>query len=117
MSGTGIGAMLIHRLAVLRYAEGARDEYGNPAQTQSVLASGVRGLVQPKNVREMAQPSQGGPVTSDHTIFLWPIDVHESDVIRFDPDDGRRYQVDGVRDAAGIGHHLELDAHMVEASA
>jgi hypothetical protein len=44
---------------------------------------------------------------------MLPTDVRAADLITFDPDDGRAYEIKGVRDAAGIGHHLEIDARMV----
>jgi SPP1 family predicted phage head-tail adaptor len=106
--------LLRHALVIERAIAGAEDERGMPAQTWATLAT-VRGLVQPRNAQELAQLSQAGPVVSDHVIYLLPTDLREADRIRFDPDDGRRYQVDGVRDAAGMGRHLEADAHMVEA--
>ena len=106
--------LLRHRLVIERVTNGAVDDRNMPAQTWATLAE-VPGLVQPKSAKELAQLSQGGPVSSDHTIFLMPTDLRESDRIRFDPDDGRRYEVVGVRDAAGWGHHLEVDATMVEA--
>lgn len=107
-------ALLRHHLVIERAINGTEDERGMPAQTWSTLSE-VRGLVQPKSARELAQLSQGGPVASDHTGYLLPTDVKESDRIRFEPDDGRRFEITGVRDAAGIGHHLELDLNLVTA--
>jgi SPP1 family predicted phage head-tail adaptor len=104
--------LMRHSLVIERATDGAVDDYNMPAQTWATLET-VRGLVMPKTAEEVAQLSQGGPVASDHTIFLYPTDVQEADRIRFDPDDGRTYQIDAVRDAAGQGHHLELDAHVV----
>ncbi len=108
--------MLRHSLAILRSTVTddplTNDENNQPTRVEALLAT-VRGLVQPKSVREVAQLNQAGAVVSDHTIYLYPTDLREADRIRFDPDDGRRYEVRGVRDAAGIGHHLEVDAEMV----
>jgi SPP1 family predicted phage head-tail adaptor len=100
-------------IVIERVTNGTEDEYGNPAQTWTALGDPVAASVQPKKAQDMALLSQGGPVISDHTIYLYPTALNEGDRIRFDPDDGRLYQVDGVRDAAGRGHHLEVDAHMV----
>jgi hypothetical protein len=107
------GHLLNSTLVIERVTNGTEDAYGMPAQTWAAYGDPVRGSVQPKSARELAQLSQGGPIASDHTIYVLPTDVQEADRIRFDPDDGRLYQVDGVRDAAGVGHHLEIDAHMV----
>jgi SPP1 family predicted phage head-tail adaptor len=101
-----------HRLVIERATAGADNDHGLPAQTWSTLST-VWGWVQPKRAEEMAQPTQAGPVSSDHSIYLWPTDVREADRVRFATDDGRRYQVDAVWDEAGIEHHLKLDAHMV----
>lgn len=102
---------LNHDLIIERATGGTADERGVPAQTWAPLAT-VRGSVQPKRVRELAQLSQAGPVTSDLTIFLLPTDLREGD--RIVSAAGAVYQVDGVRDPAGAGHHLEADAHLVE---
>jgi head-tail adaptor len=105
---------LIHNLVIERSTAGAEDlDTGHPTYSYATL-SAVSGLVQPKSVREVAQLHQAGAVVSDHTIYLLPTAVSEGDRIRFDPDDGRRYEIRGVRDAAGIGHHLEIDARMVQ---
>jgi len=108
------GNMLIHRLAIERSTTGAVDDYNQPGQTWAAIAT-VRGLMQPKSVREVAQLNEAGAVVTDHTAFLLPTDLREADRIRFDPDDGRRYQITGVRNAAGIGHHLEVDCRLVVA--
>jgi hypothetical protein len=102
---------LIHELVIKRNAAGQRDERGVPAQTASTVAT-VPGLIQPKSDREVAQLNQAGPVASTHTIFLMPTDLTEADFIE---SGGRTYQVDGIRDAAGVGHHLEVDVHAVAA--
>jgi len=109
----GFDDRLLHSLVIERATEGAADEYNQPARTYEAFAE-VRGLVQPKTVREVALVSQAGAVVSTHTIYLRPTDLREADRIRFDPDDGRRYEVVGVRDAAGLGHHFEVDARMVQ---
>ena len=110
---------LVHSLAIVRTnrsdAVADRDEYGQPTTTTTSVTT-TRGLVQPKSAREVALISQAGDVVSDHTIFLPPVDVIGADYLRFDPDDGRRYEVTGVRDAAGIGHHLEVDARLITAA-
>ena len=45
------------------------------------------------------------------TIYLWPTDIAEADRIVWGT---ATYQVDGIRDEAGIGHHYRVDAHLVE---
>lgn len=73
----------------------------------------VPGLIQPKTAQEMAQFNEAGAVVSDHTAFLPPTDLREADRLRLVPDDGRIFEITGIRDAAGLGHHLEVDARVV----
>jgi hypothetical protein len=109
----GFDSKLIHGLVIERATPGAEDpETGQPALTYAILAA-VPGLIQPKRVRETELQSQAGAVTSTHTIYMRPTDLQEADRIRREPDDGVRYEITGVRDAAGIGHHLEVDARVV----
>lgn len=109
---------LIHSLLIVRHVvvvdgsgDPVLDENGMPTTTD--VATEVKGLIQPKKATEVALISQGGAALTDHTVYLLPTAVTNDDLITFDPDDGRHYQVTGVRDAAGIGHHLEVDARMV----
>ncbi len=107
---------LIHDLAVERATVTddplTNDENNQPIRDYAAIST-VRGWVQPREAEEVAQINQGGVVVSDHRIYLAPTDVRAADRIRFDPDDGRRYEITAVRDAAGMGHHLELEAEMV----
>ena len=105
---------LVHALVIERATEGAVDDYNQPARTWAPLAT-IRGLVTPKSALEVAQFNQAGATVSTYTIYLRPTDLKASDWIRFEPDDGRRFEIDGVRDAAGLGHHFECDAHLVVA--
>lgn len=105
---------LNHSIAIQRSTEGTVDERGVPAQTWATLST-VKASVQPKTVREMAQLSQAGPVAAEYTIYaLGAPDIHESDRIT---EGTRLFEVIGVRDAAGAGHHVEVDAHLVTEAA
>ena len=106
--------LLIHRLAIERATSGAPDEYGQPARTYATLAT-FRGRIEPKSAREVAQLSGAGAVVSDHVLRTRPRDLRESDRIRFDPADGRLYEITGIRDMAGAGHHLTVDLTLVKA--
>ena len=107
-------ALLIHKLAVERATSGALDEYGQPARTYATLAT-FRGRIEPKSAREVAALSQGGAVVSDHTLRTRPRDLRESDRIRFDPTDGRLFEITGIRDMAGARHHLTVDLTLIKA--
>jgi hypothetical protein len=102
-----------HVLIIERPTDGAVDDYNQPTVTYATLAS-VPGLVQPKNAREVMQLNQAGAVVSTHTIYLRPTEIQPSDRVRVaaGPMAGT-YEIDGVRDAAGLGHHYEIDARMV----
>ena len=101
---------LIHTITIERASDGAADDRGVPAQTWAP-SSTAQAWVQPKSARELMQLSQGGPVASTHSIYVDPnADVTEADRIVFD---GSTYQIDGIRDEAGYGHHFKVDAHLV----
>jgi hypothetical protein len=108
-------SLLVHTFVIERPTDGAVDDYNQPTTTYAELAS-VPGLMQPKSALEIAQLNETGAVRATHSAFLRPTDVTEADRIRVasGPMAGT-YQIDGIRDAAGLGHHLEIDAHTVVA--
>lgn len=99
------------------------DDYGQPVRADVMIASNVAAGIQPKAARELAAISQAGVAESTHTIYLLPIALTTGDTIVHDPDDcplsvdlpAGRYLITGVPDAAGAGHHLEVDARLVGA--
>lgn len=104
---------LLHEIVIERPTDGAVDEYNQPTTTYATLAT-VRGLVQPKSVREIAQLNQAGATVSTHTIYLRPTEIQPSDRVMVAAGAmAGTYEIDGVRDAAGLGHHYELDCRMV----
>lgn len=120
----GIERFLVHRVSIVREVaviydgEPTVDEYGQPIRTPQTIASNVPAGIQPKSAAELAAISQAGTASSTHTIYLLPRDlttadaiVHDADTCPFTPDlpDGT-YQVRSVPDAAGAGHHLEVNA-------
>lgn len=107
-------SLLIHTLAVERPTSGSLDGYGQPARTYATFTT-FRGRLEPKSAREIAALHGAGAVVSDHTLRTLPRDLRESDRIRFDPADGRLYEITGIRDPAGAGHHLTVDLKLIEA--
>lgn len=90
------------------------DGYHQPVSSWGTLAT-VAGSIQPKSALEVAIQSQGGATMTDTIIYLLPTDVTAADRIRLAADTaGPFYEITGVRDAAGRGHHLELDARLVK---
>lgn len=102
-----------HVLVIERATPGAADDYNQPTRTYATLAT-VPGLIQPKTAREVAQGNEAGAVVSTHTAYLRPTDVQPSDRLRIAAGGmAGTYQIDGVRNAAGLGHHLEIDCRQV----
>lgn len=103
--------LLPHTITIQRNTPGSLDDRGVAAQSWSTLKT-ARAFVQPKSVRELRQLSQSGPVTSTYSIYVEPgTGIAEADRISFG---GNTFQVDGIKDEAGLGHHDKLDCHMVE---
>jgi hypothetical protein len=96
------------------------DEYNNPIPGSPTTRT-VWAAIQPRKAIEVAQLNQAGVAVSDHVIYLLPIDITTADAIvhtaadcpmTSDLPDGR-YEITGAPNAAGLGHHLELDCHLV----
>jgi hypothetical protein len=111
---------LIHTLSVVRQVDtGSKDDYGQPITTPTTRS--VSGLPQPKRVREVAAIHESGASIGSWTIFLLMDDVIESDSIDHvaatcpvtDDLPDMHWNITGVRNAAGLGHHLEVDASVV----
>ena len=103
---------LIHSLAIVTPTEdvsGDVDEYGQPIAGEPTVAY-VQGLVQPIGAREAAQVNQAGAAVHDHRIFLaLQADPANGAHIRFEPDNGDRYEVQGTdRFEYGGLAHLEV---------
>jgi hypothetical protein len=82
------------------------DDYGQPTYAPAVLAT-VAGRIRPRSAREVALVSQGGAAISTHIADLWP--VAGITTACWIEHDGQRYDITGINDAAGAGHHLTLD--------
>lgn len=111
---SGFDSRLVHSLVIERATSGAEDEYGQPSRTWATLSE-VPGLVQPKTARELAQLNSAGAVVSTYSIYARPTEVQPSDRIRvLEGSMTGVYEIDGVRDEAGLAHHLKIDARQVE---
>lgn len=118
------GSRLTHTVTIVRTATSGDpdddDEFGQPVFTESTLAT-VRAAIQPKTEREIALTTQAGASVSDHRIYLLPTDLTTADAIVHDAQDcpmrpdlpDARFEITGVPDAAGLGHHLEVEAKLV----
>jgi head-tail adaptor len=90
------------------------DDYGQPVYAWATFLT-VAGLIQPRSATEVAVQSQGGATMTDAVAYVEPCAVLARDRIRLASDtSGPWYEITGVRDAAGHGHHLELDCRLVQ---
>lgn len=81
------------------------DDYGQPVTAEATVAT-VAGRIAPKSAREVALLSHAGAVVSTHTGYLWPLAGLDTGC--WIESGGVRYDITGLSDAAGAGHHLEL---------
>jgi len=116
-------SLLDHTVAIHRdRATTSDDDYGQPV-TALEVGELFPAAIQPKGVREVALISQAGAPIGDYTIYCRPRLVVAADAIvhatalcpKPDAEDlpTVRFEVTGVRNAAGRGHHLEIDARLV----
>ena len=118
------GSRLTHTVTIVRPDVDANpahdDEYGQPVATPETIAT-VKAAIQPlTRDQETVITSQGGAVFADHRIYLFPTDirttdaiVHEAQACPMSPDlPDARYEITAVPDAAGLGHHLEVEARL-----
>jgi hypothetical protein len=123
----GISSLLVHRVTRIRQVrlvdgDGADilDELGQPV-TADDSKPGIAAAIQPKSAREVAAIHQAGASISTHTIYTIERDFSTADAIVHDPElcpvtadlPAGRYELTGIPDAAGVGHHLELDAVLI----
>ena len=82
------------------------DDYGQPVYAPEVLTT-VDGRIRPRTAREVPLTSQAGTAVSTHIGDLYP--VAGLTTACWIVSDGIRYDITGMSDAAGAGHHLMLD--------
>jgi len=114
----------LHRLVIERSTAGAVDDHNNPTRTWAAIAT-VTGTVVAKTPEEVVQVNEAGAVVGTHKILLLPTDVAEADRVRHDaaacpvpadrdlPD--ALYEPTGIRNTAGTGINLAIEARQVTA--
>jgi hypothetical protein len=86
------------------------DDYRQPVSAPTTVAT-VPGLIQPRKASEVALTSQAGAVIGDYVGYVRPLaGLTTGDWIEMG---GVRYDILGMPDAAGLGHHLELSLKAV----
>lgn len=110
--------MLTHRVSIVRdVPTGSLDAQRHETVAATTIASAVPAAIQPTSDRERAQQADAGVVASDFTVFLRHRSLTDQDRIvhvaascPMAPDlPDATYLVRGIRDAAGLGHHLEVN--------
>lgn len=119
-------SLLDHTVHVVRRAETGEDDYGH-AETVDEVGGPFRAAIQPKSVRDVALISQAGAAIGLYTIYCQPRVIDTSAALIHDTDqcpkaDERdfptaRFEITGVRQQTGRGHHLALDAKLVSSGA
>ena len=105
----GFKQLLNKTCVIRRFTSTAKDAHGNPIKVWSDLATDVPCRLQARRGRETTQPVQ--VVVGTHTLFLEPRDITEKDQIIIGSD---TFEVLFVEDAAGQGHHLEVDLEIAK---
>lgn len=108
---------LVRRAAILSAGRPVLDEDGHIQHTEH-RTTGIPVAIQPLSTRERAAQHQAGVTVSSHRIYAVGLGASTADVIEHDPETCpmapdlpfSRYELNGVADAAGLGHHLEIDA-------
>lgn len=122
---SAFGSRLTHTVSIIRQFDSSNlNDYGQPITSDVELAS-VRAAIQPRKAREQDAVGQGGPSVTDYVVYLFPTDLTTADAIFHDeavcpvPNDlpTGRFEISGVPNAAGLGHHLEVACHLVAAAA
>lgn len=119
-------SMLDHTIHVVRRAETGEDDYGQ-AVTVDEVSGPFSAAIQPKSARDVALISQAGAAIGLYTIYCQPRLMDTSAAIVHDtdqcpkPDDrdfpNQRFQITGIRQQTGRGHHLAIDAKLVSSGA
>lgn len=110
-----IKRLLKHRVTVQRPSVGPGDpgDWNTPPVTYQDIATEVPALVQERTGQEVPLTHQQGTVVVMAEVYFdGDVDVTEHDRI-VHPARARTYEVLYVKDAAGWGHHQEVDCELV----
>lgn len=118
------GSRLTHTVSIVRKSDAhTLDDYGQPVTSDEVIET-VKAAIQPRRENEQAAVSQAGPAVANYVIFMFPTDITTADAIVHDQDvcplvadlPTGRFELQGVPNAAGLGHHLEVQARLIESA-
>lgn len=96
------------------------EDRGHPATTATDGAT-YAGWIQPRSSREVASVASDGVNIGSHRIYLEPaalavLDVDDrlrKDATEPGADLAGTYRIIAIRNAAGVGHHVEIDADRI----
>ena len=81
------------------------DDYAQAVMAPATMTT-VDGRIRPLSAREVPLVSEAGAVLATHAGDIWPLAGLDSGC--WIESDGIRYDITGISDAAGAGHHLVL---------
>ena len=110
MSFTG---MLRHSLTILDPSVGTEDSHGHVEAHPYTDGATIKGLVQERTGKEVDGPDLGGTVVVNAVVFVPPGTVVTARNRIRRNDTAAIYEVLYVKDAAGWGHHIELDCRRI----
>ena len=103
----------VHSLAIVTPVDTEEDDEMGTDIVDEVPEE-VMGLVQPRSTTEIEQSNQVGALLADHVVFLPLRELSNNAYIRYEPDDGDRYEILGVRlHRYGRLPHLEVDTRRI----
>jgi hypothetical protein len=125
----GIGSLLTHRANLVRRValidtdgHAVLDEDGHAQRTELTIPD-IAVAIQPLSTRERAAQHQAGATVATHRIYAVDRSISTADFIEHVPDacptptaqdlPYGRYELHATQDAAGLGHHLEIDATLI----
>jgi hypothetical protein len=118
---------IVRQVSVLALGEPTYDVYNQPVTTPETTTD-IPAAIQPIGVRnasrEVAAVSNAGVAIADYTIFMHTRDISTADAVVHDPAEcpkadgadlpAARFSLVGVRNPTGRGHHLSLDAKLID---
>lgn len=119
-------SLLTHTVHLERDVDTGSDDGYEVATTTVAVGQSFKAAIQPRTAREIAAATQAGAPLSDFTIFMRARVLTTGDRIVHDTADcaladvadyqDAWFEITGIRNAAGLGHHLEVDARLVGAT-
>lgn len=114
---------LVHELAIVTPTVSEEvDDYNQPVAGTATAVT-LRGFLYPRTAQEEEQANEQGAMVADHDVIFPLRSIPEAGYIRFEPDDGDRYEIQGHEphsfglDRLVVVHTRRVVAQAAEASA